>query len=1243
MPTIIFAILILAFFIIELTLTTNNVKQNAYQWWHTPWFALLYTIVIYLVFYFFDLADSELLNWLEDNYKAEAFYCLLGLVVWLPFQFILRRPAVHNSLIDLYRKIFAQNEEEKNNKLPFPYYYSPTDNTLKSRVGRVFYQLTLKYTILIVAIIYAIAFIIAHFYPNIFFPFSAFGILGLLPLLEYFIYLSAEVEEEQIFETDEGATEERSDFDDLWQTFVDTFDNYSVAWKRSSTNSNSNIKDSFEDLFNKFKDQKRGGVIEDCDLVTAFSELVPFFMHTIKEGRYILVAFDIPKHFSTSRQNSYIGEIANKLTSMLIKRYPMINEITKFIVYDEKSTLKVFNNSIVMAPLPLITRQDMHDKEWMRNLGLITVVNVFDKGVSNLYENRKFGYILQSVNTDYQIIVVSAFRKELEPSLEKTWLTKEAKSLPECKINPCPSGEKQYFIGYNFEEWRYRYNQVLSAWPSDTLYSGSEMMVFPLCSRIRGREKTITPVHQVELAYTDALEGNEELRNFHNYFDSKTYQMNPNSVNKKVTPHVLPVDEILEAQTLLIIYDNENNSAATYMKWIHIGKEENFSIVISKPYLFRDYFNANHDYFTRFPFTALQPRMCKSRITLAIILLSLLKESKQEESVIKGYLDKYYDNTEIYSVPEKLKELFSTYFSDDLANDIRTSEEVVFNGKEYRRQVMFELIHPDRVHQPYLDIITVKDGNGNILFDIPRDLLYQNYNIGQHHSFSGWPYLIESFDNQNKTLNVNRSDEITNILFYKPCYSIEVVLKSDTPIIKDMGKKGPSIYHHQSGEELAYKLTGFETNITIKTKQWVTFKEKYSAPYFSAGTSTIEPTNSTDTPPRAYNHGKILKLSLRYLPKYKNDINNVRKMLHLLIYEGLQSLFPHHAQYLIIATKGEGDADLPWIFNDFNCTDETQDGWLDFYFIEDAHIDLGLIAALTDENIWYLMGYIFDYLLWLQEDPITPDGYDAYLNRKIDDKTSFLKYGNTALPDYFNIELAIEFIRDHFTGKDLMQTQQKRRSISNSPNSSNSACDFCGKEMKMSNMQRLEDGRMRCNRCAEGAIDTEEAFLAVYQKVVEAFKTHLGIDFSLIPHTTHLVSAVELHQLGGFSFSLTNGYDARKIIGFAKDSNIVDPIYVENGYSADKTFGIIAHELTHIWQYNNEEFQMVSSNSEVWMEGLAVWTDLYLSEKNGAPNIENLRNAWLAQPDIYGRGLNMIMNTCPDNPYQYIHDQAQIL
>ena len=168
MPTIIFAILILAFFIIELTLTTNNVKQNAYQWWHTPWFALLYTIVIYLVFYFFDLADSELLNWLEDNYKAEAFYCLLGLVVWLPFQFILRRPAVHNSLIDLYRKIFAQNEEEKNNKLPFPYYYSPTDNTLKSRVGRVFYQLTLKYTILIVAIIYAIAFIIAHFYANIF-------------------------------------------------------------------------------------------------------------------------------------------------------------------------------------------------------------------------------------------------------------------------------------------------------------------------------------------------------------------------------------------------------------------------------------------------------------------------------------------------------------------------------------------------------------------------------------------------------------------------------------------------------------------------------------------------------------------------------------------------------------------------------------------------------------------------------------------------------------------------------------------------------------------------------------------------------------------------------------------------------------------------------------------------------------------------------------------------------------------
>ena len=93
-------------------------------------------------------------------------------------------------------------------------------------------------------------------------------------------------------------------------------------------------------------------------------------------------------------------------------------------------------------------------------------------------------------------------------------------------------------------------------------------------------------------------------------------------------------------------------------------------------------------------------------------------------------------------------------------------------------------------------------------------------------------------------------------------------------------------------------------------------------------------------------------------------------------------------------------------------------------------------------------------------------------------------------------------------------------------------------------------------------------------------------------------------------------------------------------YKRDKTFGIIAHEMTHIWEYNNEDFKKVRKTNEDLVEGLAVWTDLFLCEKSGMTNAAKQRNSWLARDDEYGRGLRFIMENCPDDPYGYIQVQA---
>ena len=1234
---VILGVLVLVYVVTELNFITHRVRKMAYQWWHTTWFCLLYSLLMYALYRILNIPTKWLFPSLVFDYRIEGVYVFACFLIWQPIRVLLRRPAVHNSLIEFYRKMFAKDAEDPDRALPFPYFYSKGTNEVKMRVGTVFYRLTIKTIAILAALVYLAGFISAY-YTGVFFPLSGFGMLGLLLLIEYYIYLNAEAETEEE-KTKGDEKDEPSDFDDLWRLYIENFDNYAVAWRKtiaeddtSQEKAQKSNKDTLDDLLSKFEKNKQDGIISGFDLLTAFSKLVPFFLDVIKKGRYILVAFDIPRHFSLNEENSFLQEIASKLTKELVHRFPNINEIIKFIVYDEKSALGVLDNSIVMAPLSLISRQGLGGSEWMQNLGLITVVNVFDKGVSNLYETRKFCYLLNSVNPNYQILVVSAFGKELEPTIISTWIT--GTKPYEAKMKQYPRGSRQFLIAYNFEEWKDRFKKVLRAFPNDTLYSGSEMFVYPLSSRVGEREKPVTPVHHLELAYTSALEGIEELNNFNDYIRDE-YAVGSGSIIHDIKPHVLPVDEVEESQVFSVIYDNENNSPDAYMKWIHLGLEENFSIIISKPYMFRDYFNANHGYFVRAPFHAVQPRMCKSKVTLAIILLNLLKGGKQDEATIKSLLSSYYDNEDLDSVPKMLKDLFYTYFSNDMVNDLRTSEVVEFDKVRYKTKVVYELVHPDQINLPYLDIITVKDENDNVLFDILQDLLFQNYSVGQHHSFSGWPYLVTNFDSENKTLMVTRDEEISNMLFYKPCLKVAVNFAEKTPI---KGLLEEEKLYHQTGEELYFWMQGYETDVQIDTTQWIVFNKGYTAPKYSSGSTIISPARESQTPRRSYKRGKVLKVSLTFLqkPQYLERFDDIRKGLQILLYEGLQSLFPHHCQYLIVASQGDGDPDLPWIFNQFECHDTVEKGCLTYYFIEDAHIDLGLIGTLTKQNIWYLIEYIFDYLIWLSEDMGTPTGYDEYLFRKDNDKFSFLKYGSDSLPDYFDIDLLINFIRDYFTksGHNLMDLQKSRGS---KPEMGN--CDFCGREMKNSEMHCLADGRMRCPDCSKDAVDTDAQFLKLIDEAKALFLTHLGIDFGSIPFKAKLVSAVELHKLHGSEFSITNGYDVRKLLGFAWNSE-GGAIYVENGRKSGDTLGIIIHEMTHIWEFSDDEFKKIRATNEDWLEGLAVWTDLYLSEKAGVAIMEERKDGWLARTDEYGRGLKLILDLCPDDPYGYIRQKA---
>lgn len=1248
MTNLIIPIVLLGLVFVLLNRITDRVKKDAYKWWYLPWFALIYSGLMYLVYNKTDVPDwSFIQRWLYEEYQVEAVYSLACMVLWMLLRLILRSDSIHEKLIKPFRNVFAKQRDDKEQVLPFPYFIDD-EGVVRAKVGQVFYRWTMKCFVVILALVYAIFFLLLRFNAiSEFYLISALGIFGLLPLIEYYIYLCAEVpvEDEIVDKEPKG----RSDFDELWQLYVSTFDNYSVAWKKTNTEDELKLArdwekdndDDIENLMKEFMDMTKcsDAIIEKYDIVTAFMKLEPVFDHVEKNGRHILIALDIPNHFTQGQEQSYTDDIAAALTKILRK---------SFYIYNKKSSQAALANSIVISSLSILSRQGMNE-EWLRKIGLIVVVNVFDKGVSNMYECRKFCYILQSVNQDYQLVFVTPHRRDMEPSLRNTWLT--GTNMPEKRMRQFPKGARQFFIGYDFEDFRERFHKILTASPTEPLYSGSEMAPIALSSRIGDKEKVVTPVHYLDLAYSNAIEGKEELGRFYDLI-SKFYRVSTKNINDNMSNHLLPVDHFVDEQIFSVIYDVDNNAPAMYSKWLHLGYGENFSIVISKPYLFRDYFNANHDYFVIAPFAAIQPHLCKSRLTLAIILLNMLQKAEMEEKTLREMLRYYYNEKEIISVSELIKDLFKTYFSNNLASMLMTKDEVVFDGEKYSHLIKYNLFQLTDSNVPsYLDIVEVKDESGNVLLDILADLMYQNYDKGQIHSFSGRPYMIKDFDATTKTLNVSSVNNSSNdILFYKPAQRV-AISKERIPIEGINGK--PVRWRHPiTGEYLSVAFEGFDTLVRVNTVDLYEFY-KYDIKGFRVTESS--------SPERRYPNGKVLKITFGFLrkPEYLKRIDDIRKSLQTLLYEAMQSVFPHHSQYLIISSIGNGDEELPWIFNQFECSDQVVDGELSYYFIEDAHIDLGLIGALAadKQNIWYVFRYIYDYLIWLtegskQDMPIEegerclfdianwkPTVYDQYLERENFDKLSFLKYGREELPSYFDINLMINFIKDLFEDDSELKKVNTERQTKNDVIGT---CDFCGEKFKNGDMQRLDDGRMRCAECSEGAIDTEQQFNEMVEKVRNAFLTHLGINFSGIVYNAKLVSAVELHKLGGYQFSITNGYDVRELIGLACDRKL-DEFYVENGYKPDKTFGIIAHEMTHIWEYNNDNFKRVRQTNEDLVEGLAVWTDLFLSEKNGATNIEAHRNSWLARDDKYGQGLRFIMENCPEDPYGYIREKAKTL
>lgn len=248
----------------------------------------------------------------------------------------------------------------------------------------------------------------------------------------------------------------------------------------------------------------------------------------------------------------------------------------------------------------------------------------------------------------------------------------------------------------------------------------------------------------------------------------------------------------------------------------------------------------------------------------------------------------------------------------------------------------------------------------------------------------------------------------------------------------------------------------------------------------------------------------------------------------------------------------------------------------------------------------------------------------------------YLRYGNKE-KDYLDLEGTRNFLETlGFNGGELRQARKGKESFqtyktSESENTNQLFCSYCGLEISGVEYHRLPDGRLRCTSCSNSLVKSE------MQELCDRVKTNMESFFGAAINVPIHIEVLEERKLKKKIKSPLSTIDDKSILvlGAAVNDKKGYRIYLENGAPRISVIATFAHELTHIWQYTNWDnkkgFKVCPKNQRLLIyEGMAKWVEiqyLYLIGETAVARREEYitRN----REDEYGIGFNMIEDKYP--------------
>lgn len=223
----------------------------------------------------------------------------------------------------------------------------------------------------------------------------------------------------------------------------------------------------------------------------------------------------------------------------------------------------------------------------------------------------------------------------------------------------------------------------------------------------------------------------------------------------------------------------------------------------------------------------------------------------------------------------------------------------------------------------------------------------------------------------------------------------------------------------------------------------------------------------------------------------------------------------------------------------------------------------------------------------------------------------YLNYGEKSLDPLWSFQKVLDYIDGSLRKKNLL-TEVRRRSVFERADDMGQYtlfCDFCGRPLTGVSMEKMSDGRIRCESCASSQIENSEEFMKLVEYVRLKFESSFETD---LPYGIHAL--LEADPNGTYKDRLlfpASSKPLQKRIGAVLKRDGAYVMVTESGISRLAAIFSLVGEYTQVWisdHWNQEQLEMIcrdlSPDHPVRLEyamirGMSLWAAVEYMYRTG--------------------------------------------